>query len=269
MAILPAPVFLREGQTGSIFPLVIYEPGSYTVLVQPSGNSILSSLLVLGLDPGASVAVHYYQTTSADETEERSDIVSHEPLTVPAAHAHQILVTRIHSKVYVELVVTGGRARLGVMGSVVSSFATDLETALKRSGQDVVPETDKGIPVAVINTTTNEFQLWGGPNGTPAVRLLGDVQVNLDALRSPSVLNATLPSSTESALPLPSGTRAFSLKTRSGAPCRLAFTLGGTDTDFLTAGAFSQQGLDPANPLTLYAQTVRTSGDVLEVLAWK
>ena len=142
-----SPLQLRTAETGKILPLGTYEPDTYLVPISPSGNSILSSLLVLSLTPGASVTVNYFQTTSANEQEERTVMMGHLPVTVASLSADQILVTRIHNKVYAEIIVAGGPCRIGLFGTVVSSVASDIDSALKRDGQVANLLVDKGIPV--------------------------------------------------------------------------------------------------------------------------
>lgn len=270
MTVILSPIILRESESTTLIPLGVYAPETYELLIQPNGNSLLSSLLVLELDLGASVTVNYWQTTSGNETEERSELTGHEPVTTTSNQAGQVLVTRIHNKVYAEIIVAGGNARFGLYGSVVSSFATDLEAALKKDGQPAELDTDRGLPIVVLNTTTDEYDIWEGEDGIPAVRLLGDVQVNLASVTTPTIVNFPLPDDvTEVACAVPSGTRQFSLKSRTGAPMRIAAFVGGTATDFVTTGAYKMDNLDATASVVLYARTTRSSGDVLELFAWQ
>lgn len=269
MVFLRDPVIIKNGETSRVLPLSTLSPGTYTIPVQPNGNSLLASLLVLALDPGASITVRFYQTTSADESQERSELVAYEPVTTASPQASRILVTGIHSKVFVEIEIAGGDVNCGILGTVVSSFASDLEAALKRDGQLANLALDKGLPIVVLNTTTGRYEVWEGEDGIPAVRLLGDVQVNLAALKDPVVSNVNMPDgSTEVTFPVPAGTRAYAVKSRSGAPFRLAFLAGGTNTVYLTTGAHEAANLDTSSSITLYARSQRTSGDVLEILSW-
>jgi hypothetical protein len=269
MTVILSPVILRERESNTLFPLRVYTPETYELLIQPNGNSLLSSLLVLELDPGASVTVNYWQTTSGNEIEERTDLTGHGTISVTDTAANQTLVTRIHNKVYAEVIVTGGNARFGIYGSVVSSFATDLEAALKKDGQPSDLPNDRGLPIVVLNTTTGEYEIWEGEDGVPAVRLLGDVQVNLASVTTPTVLNiALVDDSTEATVTIPTGTRQFSMKTRSGSPARLAVTSGGTLTEYVTTGAYEMNNLAATASVVLYALGTRPLGDVLEVLAW-
>lgn len=269
MAITFSPLLLKTAETGKILPLDTYVPDTYLVPIQSAGNSLLSSLLVLSLASGASVTVNYFQTTSANEQEERTIMVGHQPITAASVSADQILITRIHNKVYAEIIVTGGPCRLGVFGTVVSSFATDTEAALKRDGQPSNLLTDRGSPVVIRDTTTGLWELWEGEGGIPAVRLIGDVQVNLAAVDTPTIVNASLPDTlTEVVVPIPLGARRYVIKTRSGAPMRVAFEANGTTTTFITTGMHQAESLDAAAILTVYARTERSSGDVLELLSW-
>ena len=157
MTVILSPIILRERESNTLIPLGVYAPETYELLIQPNGNSLLSSLLVLSLDPGASVTVNYWQTTSGLETEERTDLTGHGTISVTDTAANQTLVTRIHNKVYAEIIVAGGNARFGIYGSVVSSFATDLEAALKLDQQPVDIQRDKGIPISVYDTVNGKW----------------------------------------------------------------------------------------------------------------
>lgn len=270
MTVILSPIILRESESTTLLSLGVYAPETYELLIQPNGNSLLSSLLVLELDPGASVTVNYWQTTSGNETEERTDLTGHDTVTATSTAANQVLVTRIHNKVYAEIIVVGGNAKFGLYGSVVSSFATDLEAALKKDEQPAELATDRGLPIVVLNTTTGEYEIWEGEGGIPAVRLLGDVQVNLASVTTGTTLNFPLPDDvTEVACAVPVGTRQFSFKSRSGAPMRIATTVGGTLSSFVTTGSYEMGNLDATASVVIYARSARGSGDVLELFAWE
>lgn len=270
MAVILPAIILRNAESNTIFPLQVYAPETYELFIQPNGNSLLSSLLVLELDLGATVTVNYWQTTSGNETQERTNLAGHDPISVTSTSADQVLVTRIHNKVYIEVIVTGGNARFGIYASVVSSFATDLEAALKKDEQPAELATDRGLPLAILNTTTDQYEIWEGEDGIPAVRLAGDVQVNIASVTTPLILNFTLPdTATEVVCPIPLGTRQFALKSRSGAPVKIAVVSGETLTNYVTSGQYEMQSLDATASVTLYTRTTRAAGDVLELLSWE
>jgi hypothetical protein len=252
-----------------IFPRRVYAPGEYRVPIVAAGNSLLSSLFVPALDVGASLEVRYVQSTAGQPETEETFVTEHRTITAAATQADQTLATKIHDKAVAIATVTGGNVTFGVRATVVDQFATDLDAALKRDGQLANLALDKGLPIVVLNTTTGQYEVWEGEDGIPAVRLLGDVQVNLAALMNPVVSNVTMPDGvTEVTFPVPLGTRAYAVKSRSGAPFRLAFSAGGTNTSYLTTGAHEAVNLDTLSSITLYARSQRTSGDVLEILSW-
>lgn len=150
MTLLPTPVLLKNGDSGVVHILGTYAPGNYTVQIQPNGNSLLSSLLVTSVSGGASVQLNYWQTTSADEFGERTNLSGHSPISTASTSADQVLVTRIHNKVFAELVVTGGSVVCGVYVTVVSMFASDLEAALKKN-LDPLDPTDRGLPAMALD----------------------------------------------------------------------------------------------------------------------
>jgi hypothetical protein len=153
---------LNEFQSEDIFPLrtpeglaVSRSPGTYLKTSRIQGNSILSSLFIKSLDPGASVTINYFDNTTGDLFGERYDLESHGTQTV-AGSTDRITVTRIHNKPICEAIVAGGNAEFGVYITVVSSFASELDRALVNEGQLAVPS-NQGIPVVCYDESTNKF----------------------------------------------------------------------------------------------------------------
>lgn len=139
-----------EFDSDTILPLDDYPPGEYVVPMYIQGNSILSSLFVASVDPGATVSVEYFEITTGSAEREGEEILLevHPPLTgVPGTS--KLTVTRIHEKPRVRMIVTGGNVRAQVHTTVVTSFASDLDAALKYEEQpaDLTPNGDRGIPL--------------------------------------------------------------------------------------------------------------------------
>lgn len=144
---MASPVILRVGESNKIFPVLAYAPGVYLVPVQPNNNALLSSFLVKAVSPGASAVVNYWQTTSENESFERTDISSHLPVAAAQTSADQILVTKIHNKVWAELVITGGAVTCGVYGTAVGYSAFDFEGDFRKEGETANLSTDLGLPI--------------------------------------------------------------------------------------------------------------------------
>lgn len=149
---------LSLNESKAIVPIQTLSPGTYTQRMTTQGNSLLSTVFVDSLDVGASVVVRYYDygVGAPTQFDERVDIAEHDPV-VAAGDSSRILVTKIHDKPVAEIEVIGGSVTFGVYVTVVSSTASDLDSALKRDGQDVNLVTDKGIPTMCYDEATGKF----------------------------------------------------------------------------------------------------------------
>jgi hypothetical protein len=141
------------------------------------GNAILSTIFIKSADPGATVEVKYFQTTSGTiDVNERLDIVAH-PIKSAAnvLQSSQIVVTRIHNKPVVEFIVAGGNVEFGVYITVTDELASDIDTALVLDGQDAELLEDKGIPTACYDEVNDKWVLLRcNPDGSLPFGQVGD-----------------------------------------------------------------------------------------------
>lgn len=163
-------------ETADPFSLRTLPAGTHTFLLTTGGNSLLSSLFVAAVDPGASITVNYFSQTTGDTVHERTPLTSHNTISAAQTAADQIIVTRIHNKTYVEVVIAGGSVTFGIEVTVISTFAVDLSAATKKDNATFFPLLDQALPIAVLDRTTNTYQIWGGENGVPKVEVLGTIQ---------------------------------------------------------------------------------------------
>lgn len=105
-----------------------FSPGIYTQKLSIQGNSLLSSVLVTALDPGASVKVNYYDTSAGNIATERYNLHGHTQIIAAGTEPDRIIVNRLHNKPNVEIVVAGGNATLGVYITVISDQSADIIT---------------------------------------------------------------------------------------------------------------------------------------------
>lgn len=165
MAVINLPlVQINEFQTVTLFDLSSRGPGTYRIPLQVQGNSILSSLLVTDIDVGATVKINYYQTTSGNERNERSELLSHNIRAIASDEADTIIVARMHFKPVIEAIVEGGNATFGVMVTVVSAFASDIESSLF-ADQSEFTGTERGIPLITVDDETDSFRFLRSKNG--------------------------------------------------------------------------------------------------------
>jgi hypothetical protein len=147
-------------ETLPIVPLQTFNPGTYTQKLLTEGNSLLSSLFVKTMDVGATVQVNYYDYGVGADDGERFNLTSHTLITSPTVPSpDRILVTRLHNKPVIEVVVSNGNAELGVYLTVVASFASDLDSALVKDAQDANLLVNKGIPIVTYDSNAGKFYI--------------------------------------------------------------------------------------------------------------
>jgi hypothetical protein len=147
-------------ETLNVIPRQIFTPGTYTQKLLTEGNSLLSSLFVKTMDVGATVQVNYYDYGVAPDDGERYNLTSHTLITAPTIPSpDRILVTRLHNKPVIEIIVSNGNAELGVYLTVVASFASDLDSALVKDAQDANLLVNKGIPIVTYDSNAGKFYI--------------------------------------------------------------------------------------------------------------
>jgi len=161
-------VQIRQFETQTLFPLREVGPGTYHVQLQIEGNSVLSSLLVTHVSTDASITVNYFQTTTGDEDEERSPLVSHTTKTTGSMAADTIIVARVHLKPVCEVVITGGTVTFGLMATMVSAFASDIESSLFRDNY-FVSGTERGIPIMTFDEDSGQLNFVRSKGGNLVV----------------------------------------------------------------------------------------------------
>lgn len=172
---------LNEFQTLAILPLAVRSIETYFRLASISGNSILSSVFVKSMDPGSLLEVKYWDTTTGGEVSEQYILGQHRVIDPsmlgPKGFTDRETFTRIHDKVFCEVTVTGGNVEFGIYVTVVSSFATDLDAALKYEGDDVQILLDKGMPITVYETVDDTWKFLRAINGRVQVDVPNGLQV--------------------------------------------------------------------------------------------
>ena len=140
-----------------------------------TGNSLLSSVFVKSVTGSATVDVNYYETTSGLRPDERRDIGDAHPIiSVADATPDQRLLTPFHNRVFCEVIVGGaGTIEFGVTVTVVSSFASLLDRALKNHLESVDLVLDQGMPMVLQDPDDGLWYLAKGEKG--CLSIAGDV----------------------------------------------------------------------------------------------
>jgi len=169
MPIIDLPqVQIKEFQTKEVFPLQTLSPGTYHVQLQIEGNSVLSSLLVTNVSASSAIEVNYFQTTTGNEGNERSELNSHTLKTSASLQAETITVSKVHLKPVCEVIITGGSITFGIMATVVSAFTTDIEASLVVDDK-VKTGAERGLPVMLLDEADNKIKFLRADNGRLAV----------------------------------------------------------------------------------------------------
>lgn len=162
MQLLPS-VQLNEFDSLALLRLEERGADTYRVPLRTRGNSILSTVFVKSMDPGASLVVSYWDTSTGASVGERYDLDAHGEivstlLDPERGYSSKKTITRIHDKPVMDAVVTGGNVLFGVYGSLVSSFATDMDEALQNEAQPVDLIRHQGMPIVVMDEQTGQWR---------------------------------------------------------------------------------------------------------------
>jgi len=169
---LPTVIILDEFQSSPYFRLEELGPGIYSQISEIRGNSILSSIFVESCDPGATLQVNYYDTTTGASSGERYDLAQHDLITdADVGGTFRILVGKIHRRVVAEVIITGGNIKFSVYATAVTSTASDIDSALIRDGEDYTDPEDQAMPVAYLDEATQQLFFVRGKDG--AIRVTG------------------------------------------------------------------------------------------------
>lgn len=128
---MASPQQLDIYESTDIVPLKSRAPGTYKELLEIRGNSLLSTVFIKSIDAGATLKVNYYYFTTGKDDGERKDLNGHALLNSASTTPNQIVVTRIHNRVFVECVVTGGNAEFSVYTTVVQDFPMEGEVSIE------------------------------------------------------------------------------------------------------------------------------------------
>lgn len=163
-------------ETSAVVPVQVFAPATHTIKLHAEGNSLLSTVYVKSLDPGASVLVKYWDfgPGEGENPGERIELAEH-ALINTANTSDRLTVSALHNKPRIEIIVAGGNAEVGVYVSVVSTFASDLDSALKKHLQNANLLTDKGLVGMGYDATSGKFYFLPIEGG--ALKVTGDMSI--------------------------------------------------------------------------------------------
>ena len=165
MADTPTSVKLNEFSTQCAIRPQAYAPGTYRVLTRIIADGMVSSLFVDSIDPGATLEVKYWETTTGHAFGERYDLDAHPTVddSFSFPYTHKICIPKLHSAVRMEVILTGGNATFGVLQS--ANDISVLDKILAETGEVPVtlepgtPFHETGTVLAVENSQEKLFDI--------------------------------------------------------------------------------------------------------------
>jgi hypothetical protein len=268
--VIPSVVVLEEFASGKYFELEEVAPGTYTQVSEIRGNSILSSVFLEASDPGATVQVNFYDSTTGAAVGERYELGAHDLVTAAdVGSTFRILVGRIHRRVVCEVIVAGGNATFSVYATAVTSSASDIDSALIRDGEDYTDPEDKAIPIAYLDETTDQLFFVRGVDG--AIKVTGTVSAIVGGKTTPSSrrFNCAL-ANTEYSLVIPANTQTIVISNENTSGIiQASWQSGESSTNYFLIKPgqnYSEIGIITTG-LTLYIQASKDN-TALSIVEW-
>ena len=157
-------------ETLAIVPLASYGVGVFERKLFPQGNSLLSTLFVQSTSLGATVLVEYFEATTGEDVGENTLLEAH--ATPLVGLADKIIVNKIHNKPRIRVTVTGGSAVFGVYATVVSSFASDVDSSLFKDNSAGNLAIDLGSQGVIYDPILGRHFFVRGSNGIQDVNVV-------------------------------------------------------------------------------------------------
>lgn len=124
-------------------------PGTYLYRLDIKGNSLLSTLYVKAKDAGATINAEYYDVTTGENFGEETFLKKH--LDIAAGETDRILISNLHNKPVMRLVIAGGNVEFSVFNTVLPSAFSAMDAALIFDGEDFDALASKASPVAALD----------------------------------------------------------------------------------------------------------------------
>lgn len=251
-------------ESKDVIPVGTFAPGTHVFYMQIDGNSLLSSMFLKSCPIGATAEIKYYDWGPGDGSlpGERYDLKSHSILTnAEAPTTERIVVTRVHNRPRVELIVTGSPVEVGLYITVVADFPAEVKGPILNGQTANLPQ-DGGLPVSVYDPSNGKFYLLQGSAGiitTGSPLTTGKIEHALIAAPNVEQSHSFVP-----------GTRQFMLKGRTGGKLLLAYSSGTSGSVGLTipsGSVYESPQFAPALSKTIYFQSP-VAGLVVEIESW-
>ena len=190
---IPALQRLELFQSAHLLPVQPIPAGTYIIPAAPYSNSLLSTIWVKSLDPGASISAVWLDTGpgGGDYPGELIQLGIHPAITT-ADTSHRANIPRFHNKPFVRLEVTGGEVEAGIYITSTNTFPIDPPYFNKQTFLEAI---DKGNANVVLASDGKFYistgQLDGASNAFITGGALDESDVDLKILKKELVSDGT------------------------------------------------------------------------------
>lgn len=173
--------------TIALVPVSAFSAGNYLFQSATYSNSILSTLWVKSIDPGAEILCRWYDIGpgSGSFPGEKIYIAAHKLISTSDTSDRR-LISGVHNKAFLEVSIVGGSATFGIYITAVSSFPQE---APYKDGQDVLFATDAANGLAILDPADDKWYFLRGPQGALNAYLVGG-SVGADPAGNPFLFSA-------------------------------------------------------------------------------
>lgn len=147
-----------------VIPIQQLDVGTHIYSITPQGNAVLSTLFVKLIDLGGSIKANYYDYGPGDGSTpgERVDLTSHQLISAGDPLSDRVIVTRMHNRLVLEVIVTGAPVIAGVLITVQADFPQDFGFL---DGQESNLANDRGNALVLYDPTQNKWFVLRGNGG--------------------------------------------------------------------------------------------------------
>lgn len=156
MPVFQPAITLLRGNSQALMPLKVWAAGTYLIPISLEDNSLLSTLFVQAIS-GATLTVDYYDYTLGSEVGEETHLRDH---TTPAdGVADRILISNVHNKPVLRVIVAGGTPIFSIYATAVSSKFSTIDAGMVLDDQATDLPVNTAMPVAGVDDVNGVFKL--------------------------------------------------------------------------------------------------------------
>jgi len=109
----------KQGDSLDVIPLGLRMPGEYLAKIDSRDVTLLSTLYIRSIDPGATITAQYFDFTTGGDLGEETLVGSHvQPI---AGATDRILLSNAHNKPFLRVIVAGGNVDFSIYGTALNN----------------------------------------------------------------------------------------------------------------------------------------------------